>query len=134
MVYSQLLAAVFIVIIGFFTMVNPILVIGCVFISSIFCELISIIGWATVSDCSNYSLLKYRVNITGIISGGMLFATKLGMAIGGGGLCYRLALYGYDPDAPRLNPEQLFCFCLVFLLSPAILPWVARLSFLFFTP
>ena len=132
MVYSQLLAAVFIVIIGFFTMVNPSLVIGCVFISSIFCELISIIGWATVSDCSNYSLLKYRVNITGIISGGMLFATKLGMAIGGAVLGYVLSFYGYDPDATSFTAEQLFCFALLFCYAPAICHVIAAISFKFY--
>ena len=70
----------------------------CLFLLSTLCaELISILIWATIADCADYGYEKQRVRIDGMIGGGLLFATKLGMAIGGAIMGYVLAYYNYDP-------------------------------------
>lgn len=129
---SQILAAITIASIGLCNLNNTVLVIACVFISSIFCEMVSILIWASVQDCANYSLLKHKINITGVVSGGMLFSTKLGMAIGGALLGYVLAFYDYDPDATTLSHEQLACFVMLFCYLPAICHVLAAISFKFY--
>lgn len=132
MTTTQVFAGIFMLIIGLLHIDNVIILVGCVFISMIFNEMVSIMVWASVSDCSSYSLLKDKTNITGVISGGLLFATKLGMAIGGALLGYILAYFDYTPDAKSFTQEQLFGFTILFSYLPALFHILAAVFLRFY--
>lgn len=92
----------------------------CLFLLSTLCaELISILIWATIADCADYGYEKQRVRIDGMIGGGLLFATKLGMAIGGAIMGYVLAYYNYDPTtAMNSTSSQIFSYRLLYGVIP----------------
>ncbi|EMM0379562.1 hypothetical protein B5M10_25975 [Pluralibacter gergoviae] len=92
----------------------------CLFLLSTLCaELISILIWATIADCADYGYEKQRVRIDGMIGGGLLFATKLGMAIGGAIMGYVLAYYNYDPTtAMNSTSSQIFSYRLLYGIIP----------------
>jgi GPH family glycoside/pentoside/hexuronide:cation symporter len=70
------------------------------------------------------------VHISGLIGGGLLFATKLGMAIGGALLGYVLAYYDYDPaKAMQSTSEQIFGFQLLALYLPGIAMMLSAVFF-----
>ncbi len=64
----------------------------------------------------------------------MLFATKLGLALGGALLGYILAFYDYDPDkaAESVTDSQKFCFFLLFAILPAVFSFLAAIVFKFY--
>ena len=64
----------------------------------------------------------------------MLFATKLGLALGGALLGYILAFYDYNPDAAAVSitPEQRTCFFLLFAVLPAVFSFIAGFIFRFY--
>lgn len=130
LVVSQLAGAVFLLAIGLIAS-SSIVLNTALFFLSLFCgELIAILVWASVADCGDYGYAKYGIRVTGIISGGMMFSTKLGMAIGGALLGYVLAFYGYDPDtASSATEDQLFAFVLLFSILPAIFMVLAAAAF-----
>ncbi|VYT78367.1 MFS transporter [Metakosakonia massiliensis] len=89
-------------------------------------ELIAVIIWATVADVADYGFHRYGVRINGMIGGGMLFATKAGMAIGGAIIGYILAWYGYNPDTmTSASSHQLSAFTLLYVWLPAICMFIA---------
>lgn len=93
-------------------------------------ELIAVILWATVADVADYGFHRYGVRINGMIGGGMLFATKAGMAIGGAIIGYVLAWYGYNPDTmTSASPHQLSAFTLLYVWLPATCMFIAAFIF-----
>ena len=130
LVLSQIVSGLIILLIGIFEADTTLIVVTLFFLSTFAGELVAILGWASIADCGDYSYYKDKVRITGILSGGMLFATKLGMAIGGALLGYILAFYDYDPNtASSANPDQLFAFVLLFSYLPAICLFLAGVVF-----
>ena len=93
-------------------------------------ELIAVILWATVADVADYGFHRYGVRINGMIGGGMLFATKAGMAIGGAIIGYVLAWYGYNPDTmTSATSHQLSAFTLLYAWLPAACMFIAAFIF-----
>jgi GPH family glycoside/pentoside/hexuronide:cation symporter len=102
-------------------------------ISTICVELIAAVVWATIPDCADYGYQKDKLHISGIIGGGLLFSTKLGMAIGGALMGYILAFYNYDPaTATHSTPDQIFGFELLFIWLPAIAMMISGFIFHFY--
>lgn len=130
---SQIAGGVLLLAIGLWASDSVIITAGLFFLSLLCGELIAILVWASVADCGDYSFDKYQVRITGIISGGMLFSTKLGMAIGGAILGYVLAACGYDPSsAAGATEDQLSAFVLLFSYLPAGFMILAAVVFHFY--
>ena len=77
-------------------------------------ELIAVIVWATVADVADYGFHRDGVRINGMIGGGLLFATKAGMAIGGAIIGYLLAWSGYHPD-DSAHPLSVFIWLYAWL-------------------
>lgn len=95
-------------------------------IATLAVELIAVIIWATVADVADYGYHRYGVRINGMIGGGMLFATKAGMAIGGAIIGYVLAWYGYNPDTmTNASETQLSAFVLLYAWIPAACMFIA---------
>lgn len=133
LVFSQIIGGGLLLLIGLVASENIIVNSAFFFLSILSGELIAILVWASVADAGDYGYDKYGVRITGIISGGMLFSTKLGMAVGGAILGYVLAFYDYDPaTATQVSDEQLFAFVLLFSYLPAIFMFIAALAFSFY--
>lgn len=148
LVMSQLIAAVLLILIGVCGDLSNggetlptqsaetstiIMIVGLFFLSTFSSELTAILGWAAVADCADYTYAKKGIRITGIISGGMLFSTKLGMAIGGAILGYVLSAYNYVPsETAQASSDQLFAFVLLFAYLPGIFLILACICFAFF--
>lgn len=133
LVFSQIIGGGLLLLIGLVASENIIVNSAFFFLSILSGELIAILVLASVADAGDYGYDKYGVRITGIISGGMLFSKKLGMAIGGAILGYVLAFYDYDPaTATQASDEQLFAFVLLFSYLPAIFMFIAALAFSFY--
>ena len=77
-------------------------------------ELIAVIVWATVADVADFGFHRDGVRINGMIGGGLLFATKAGMAIGGAIIGYLLAWSGYRPDESA-HPLSVFIWLYAWL-------------------
>ncbi len=128
--YSQLISGVLMLILGWLASDSVIINVSIFFIATVIFEFPSIQVWASVADCGDYTYFKHQIRITGIISGGMLFSTKLGLAIGGALLGYILAFYDYNPDtAVNATEDQLFAFILLFTYLPAAFMIAAGLVF-----
>jgi GPH family glycoside/pentoside/hexuronide:cation symporter len=121
LVSSQIAGAAITVIIAF-TPVSQMWFHAALFVLATLCaELIAVIIWATVADVADYGFNKDGVRINGMIGGGMLFATKAGMAIGGAIIGYVLAWYGYRPEtAAMATAEQISAFTLLYAWLPAV--------------
>lgn len=134
LMWSQIIAGIFMVILGVIATDSVVVNVALFFLSLLAGELVGILIWASVADCSDYQYHRDNVRLTGIISGGMLFATKLGLALGGALLGYILAFYDYNPDALANNvtDDQKFCFFLLFAILPAIFSFLAGFVFKFY--
>lgn len=126
LVMSQIVGGILTLIIGF-TASDAIWLHAALFvIATLAVELIAVIIWATVADVADYGFHKYGVRINGMIGGGMLFATKAGMAIGGAIIGYVLAWYGYNPDTMTTASEyQRSAFVLLYAWLPAVCMFIA---------
>lgn len=130
LVASQIIGGVITLIIGL-TPTNAIYLHAALFVlATLAVELIAVILWATVADVADYGFHRYGVRINGMIGGGMLFATKAGMAIGGAIIGYVLAWYGYNPDTmTSASPTQLSAFTLLYAWLPAACMFLAAFLF-----
>ncbi len=130
LVWSQVLGGAILVLGGYLAKDSFVLV-SVAFLASTLCvEIIAAIVWATIPDLADYGYLKDKVHISGLIGGGLLFATKLGMAIGGALLGYVLAFYNYDPaTATHSTKDQIFGFQLLSLYLPGIAMMLSAIFF-----
>lgn len=130
LVASQVIGGVITLIIGL-TPVTAVYFHAALFVlATLAVELIAVILWATVADVADYGFHRYGVRINGMIGGGMLFATKAGMAIGGAIIGYILAWYGYNPDTmTSVSEDQLSAFTLLYAWLPAACMFLAAFIF-----
>jgi glycoside/pentoside/hexuronide:cation symporter, GPH family len=130
LVWSQVIGGAILALGGYLAKDSFVLVAVAFLASTVCVEIIAAVVWATIPDLADYGYLKDKVHISGLIGGGLLFATKLGMAIGGALLGYILAYYDYNP-ATALNstPEQIFGFQLLALYLPGIAMMLSAIFF-----
>ena len=76
--------------------------------------------WAMTADTVDYGEWKTGRRTTGLVFSGMLFALKMGMAVGGALMGWILAYYGYIGTAPEQTPEAVHGIVLTFTIVPAI--------------
>lgn len=121
LVWSQVIGGAILAVGGYLARDSYALVAAAFLASTVCVEIIAAVVWATIPDLADYGYVKDKIHISGLIGGGLLFATKLGMAIGGALLGYVLAYYDYDPaKAIQSTPEQIFGFQLLALYLPGI--------------
>ena len=93
-------------------------------------ELIAVVVWATVADVADYGFHRDGVRINGMIGGGLLFATKAGMAIGGAIIGYMLAWSGYNPGGlSPLSEHQLSLLMWLYAWLPAACMFITAALF-----
>lgn len=120
MIYSQLVSGAIVLAIGFTPADAHWQHLGLFVAAALAAELIAVILWASVADVADYGFWRFGVRINGMISGGMLFSTKAGMAVGGALMGYILAGYGYQPGTHTLMlPDTLPAFRLLYIWLPA---------------
>lgn len=130
LVWSQVLGGAILVLGGLLARDSFVLVSAAFLASTVCVEIIAAVVWATIPDLADYGYVKDNVHISGLIGGGLLFSTKLGMAIGGALLGYILAFYRYDPaQAMHSSDEQIFGFRLLFLYLPGIAMMLSAVFF-----
>ena len=130
LVWSQVLGGAILALGGYLAKDSFVLVSVAFLASTVCVEIIAAVVWATIPDLADYGYLKDNVHISGLIGGGLLFATKLGMAIGGALLGYVLAFYDYDPaTAMHSTSDQIFGFQLLSLYLPGIAMMLSAIFF-----
>lgn len=74
--------------------------------------------WSLMSDSVDYGEMKTGRRITGLNFSTMLFALKMGVAVGGAAAAWLLAYYGYVPNIPQ-SARAMHGISVVFGLGPA---------------
>ncbi len=75
--------------------------------------------WAMYADTADYSEWKSGRRATGLVFSAASFAQKIGWALGGAGVGWMLALFGYVPGASQ-SAETLHGITLMMSLVPAV--------------
>ena len=70
------------------------------------------------TDVADFHEWKFNQRATGLIIAGIMFAIKMGVAIGGSLGLYILGQFGYDANIP-ITPEVIHGIKLLFSLIPA---------------
>jgi Na+/melibiose symporter-like transporter len=63
--------------------------------------------WVMIADVADYSEWRHSRRATGFMFGGILFALKTGLALGGALSAWLIAAYGYVPNAVQSPHAQL---------------------------
>jgi len=88
------------------------------FIWAIIAGAMPVFFFAMFADVTDFHQWKFKQRATGLIIAGIMFAIKMGVAIGGFLGLYMLGQYGYDKDLP-ITPEVIGGIKLLFSLIPA---------------
>lgn len=99
---------------------------------SIFAGALPVYLFAMFADVADFHEWKFKQRATGLVTAGIMFAIKLGVAIGGFLLMIILGLYGYEKDA-AITPEIVNGIRLLFSIIPAVFIFVCGII-LFFYP
>ncbi|MGX9522530.1 MFS transporter [Vibrio mediterranei] len=128
--WSQVISGVLLLVSAFVSSDSVVMQFALFVSSTLFAELVSILIWAQVADCADYGEKKAGVRIDGMIGGGLLFSTKLGMAIGGAIMGYVLAYYQYDPEtAIHSTGAQIQAYTMLYAIIPGLATIVAGFLF-----
>jgi len=65
------------------------------------------ISWSMYGDCADWVEWKHGRRITGLVYSSILFGVKAGLAIGGAGLGWMLAGFGFEADAVQTDTSLL---------------------------
>ncbi|MBN1543786.1 MFS transporter [candidate division KSB1 bacterium] len=76
--------------------------------------------WAMMADTVDYGEWQSERRITGLVFSGVLFALKLGMAVGGAVLGWLLAGFGYVGEATSQSPTTINGIVMIFTLVPIV--------------
>lgn len=88
------------------------------FIWSVVAGAMPVFFFAMFADVTDFHEWKFRRRATGLVIAGIMFAIKMGVAIGGFLGLYILGWYGYDKDLP-ITPEIINGIKLLFSIIPA---------------
>ena len=96
------------------------------FLWAIVAGAIPVFIFAMFADVTDYHEWKFGQRATGLVIAGIMFAIKLGVAIGGSLTLYLLGLYGYDAGK-EITPEVINGIKTLFSIIPAGFMLVAAL-------
>ncbi|MBN1998531.1 MFS transporter, partial [candidate division KSB1 bacterium] len=88
------------------------------FLWAIVAGAIPVFFFAMFADVADFHQWKFRQRATGLIIAGIMFAIKMGVAVGGFLGLYILGQYGYDKELP-ITPEVIHGIKLLFSIIPA---------------
>src|SRR4030042_2933466 len=88
------------------------------FIWSVMAGAMPVFIFAMFADVADFHEWKFKQRATGLVTAGIMFAIKAGVAIGGFLGLYLLGLYGYDKHA-SITPEVINGIKVLFSLIPA---------------
>lgn len=74
--------------------------------------------FAMFADVADFHEWKFGQRATGLVTAGIMFAIKMGVAVGGFLGLYLLGQYGYNKDAP-ITPEIINGIKTLFSIIPA---------------
>ena len=101
------------------------------FIWSIIAGAMPVFLFAMFADVADFHEWKFRQRATGLVTAGIMFAIKMGVAVGGFLGLYILGQYGYAKEAP-LTAEVMQGIKLLFSLIPAGFILICGLILLFY--
>lgn len=99
---------------------------------AVFAGALPVFLFAMFADVADFHEWKFKQRATGLVTAGIMFAIKLGVAIGGFLGLYILGQYGYNKAAP-ITPEIINGIKLLFSIIPAVFIFVCGIV-LFFYP
>jgi GPH family glycoside/pentoside/hexuronide:cation symporter len=88
------------------------------FVWAIVAGAIPVFIFAMFADVTDFHEWKFGQRATGLVIAGIMFAIKMGVAVGGFLGLYLLGLYGYDKELP-ITPEIMHGIKLLFSIVPA---------------
>ncbi len=80
--------------------------------------------WSMYADTADYIEWKHDRRITGLVYAGVLFAIKMGVALGGGIIGWLLALFAFEPNTVP-TAQSLLGIKLAFAAVPAVFAFTA---------
>jgi GPH family glycoside/pentoside/hexuronide:cation symporter len=101
------------------------------FIWSIIAGAMPVFLFSMFADVADFHEWKFRQRATGLVTAGIMFAIKMGVAIGGFLGLYILGQYGYDKETP-MTAEVMQGIKLLFSLIPAGFILICGLILLFY--
>ena len=88
------------------------------FLWAIIAGAIPVFFFTMFADVADFHQWKFGQRATGLIISGIMFAIKMGVAVGGFLGLYILGQYGYDKNLP-ITPEVIHGIKLLFSIIPA---------------
>ena len=101
------------------------------FIWAIVAGAVPVFFFSMFTDVTDFHQWKFKQRATGLIIAGIMFAIKMGVAIGGFLGLYLLDLYGYDKELP-ITPETIEGIKVLFSLVPAGFMLVCSIAICFY--
>ena len=87
--------------------------------------------WSMYADCADYGEWKTGRRTTGLVFSTVLFAQKMGLAVGAGVAGIILGLFGFVANEVQTD-ETLFGIRFMFSIIPALLAVMGALAILFY--
>jgi GPH family glycoside/pentoside/hexuronide:cation symporter len=87
--------------------------------------------FAMFADVADFHEWKFKQRATGLVTAGVMFAIKMGVAIGGFLGLFLLGLYGYEKESP-ITPEIVNGIKLLFSIIPAAFILVCGIMLYFY--
>jgi glycoside/pentoside/hexuronide:cation symporter, GPH family len=104
---------------------------GVNFIWAVIAGAMPVFLFAMFADVTDFHEWKFRKRATGLITSGIMFAIKMGVAVGGFLGLYILGLYGYSTGTP-VTPEIAQGIKLLFTMIPAAFILLCAVTLLFY--
>jgi GPH family glycoside/pentoside/hexuronide:cation symporter len=101
------------------------------FIWAIMTGALPVFIFAMFADVADFHEWKFKKRATGLVTAGIMFAIKLGVAVGGFLGLYILGQYGYQKDA-EITPEIMNGIKLLFSIIPAAFILVCGITLYFY--
>jgi GPH family glycoside/pentoside/hexuronide:cation symporter len=101
------------------------------FIWSTIAGAIPVFIFAMFADVADFHEWKFKQRATGLVTAGIMFAIKMGVAIGGFLALFLLGLYGYEKQA-TITPDVANGIKILFSIIPACFILVCGIMFFFY--
>lgn len=101
------------------------------FIWSVIAGAIPVFVFAMFADVADFHEWKFKQRATGLVTAGIMFAIKMGVAIGGFLALFLLGLYGYEKQA-IISPDVANGIKVLFSIIPACFILICGIMFYFY--